>query len=152
LREKKMNETFGRRVWVAALTGIPFAVYKMGFGWYEFHHDHSSIGVLAMIWGAIDIALNIFALPFPKIVGVCLLANVGRWFDRLTGKNFWEGVLLAIDTTAAFLIVSVMIWFGRVPLSPQWAADAWNVAVISNVLSVGLEQLYRAIWKRQDSI
>jgi hypothetical protein len=32
--------------------------------------------------------------------------------------------------------------------SPQWAADAWNLAVIRNVLSVGLEQVYRALWKR----
>lgn len=96
-----------------------------------------------------DIGLNVVALAFPKIMGVCLLANVGRWIDRVSGKVFWEGVLLAIDTTAAFLIVSVMIWFGRVPLSPQWAADAWNVAVIGNILSVGLEQLYRAIWKQE---
>jgi len=146
-----MKETFGRRLWAATLTGIPFAVYKMGFGWYEFHHAYPAIGVAAMIWGAVDMALNVVALPFPKITGVCLLANVGRWLDRVLGKVFWEGVLLAIDTIASFLIVSAMIWFGRVPLSPQWAADVWNTAVIGNVLSVGLEQLYRATGKRQDA-
>lgn len=145
-----MKETFGRRLWIVTLTGIPFAVYKMGFGWYEFHHAYPAIGVAAMIWGAVDMGLNVVALVFPKIMGVCLLANIGRWLDRLSGNVFWEGVLLAIDTTAAFLIVSVMIWFGRVPLSPQWAADTWNVAVIGNILSVGLEQLYRAVWKRED--
>ncbi|MGK7875604.1 MAG: hypothetical protein AB4426_20585 [Xenococcaceae cyanobacterium] len=143
-----MNETFGRRLWSAALTGIPFAVYKMGFGWWEFHHDYPALGVAAMIWGAVDMGLNILAVPLSKIVSVCFLANVGRWLDRASGKIFWEGVLLAIDTTAAFLIVSVMIWFGRLPLSPQWTANVWNMAVIGNILSVGLEQLYRAIRKR----
>ncbi len=143
----EMSGTFGRRLWAAALTGIPFAAYKMGFGWYELHHAHVIIGVTALVWGAVDVGLNIASLVNPRLIGVCLLANVGRWFDSVSGEAFWEGMLLAIDTTAAFLIVSVMIWFQRVPLSPQWAADVWNIAVIANVLSVGLEQLYRAVRK-----
>ena len=145
-----MNETLGRRLWNAVLTGIPFAVYKFGFGWYEFQHGHPAIGVAAMIWGAVDMGLNVVAVPLPKIVGVCFLATVGRWLDREPTKVYWEGILLAIDTTATFLIVLAMILFGRLPLSPQWMADAWNVALVSNILSVCLEQLYRAIRKRYD--
>jgi hypothetical protein len=140
-----MNESFGRRLWMAALTGVPFGIYKMGFGWYEFHHAHPAIGIAAMIWGGIDILVNLLAVFFPNHVAWCLLANIGRWIDRLFGRKYWESVLLAIDTTASFSIASIMIWFGRLPLKPPLTANVWNVAVVGNVLAVGLQQLYVAI-------
>jgi hypothetical protein len=140
-----MNETLGRRLWMAALTGVPFGIYKMGFGWYEFHHDHPAIGIAAMTWGGIDILVNVLAVFFPNRVAWCLLANIGRWIDTRFGRKYCENVLLAIDTTASFSISSVMIWFGRLPLSPPLAAKVWNLAVVCNVLAVGLQQLYIAV-------
>ncbi len=143
-----MKEKFGRRVWTAALTGIPFGLYKMGFGWYEYHHAHPTIGIAAMIWGVIDIGLNLLSVPLPKIVAHCLLSNIGRWIDHAVRKRIWENLLLAVDTTASFLIVSVMIWFGRLPLEPELGAHIWSLAVVCNIMSVGLEQLYRAVSNR----
>lgn len=140
-----MNESAGGRIWRATLTGIPFAIYKMGFGWYELHHDCAMLGMAALIWGAIDVLVNVLAVLFPKDVAWCLLANIGRWIDRKSRGPYWENILLAIDTTASFVIVAVMIWFGRLPLTPPITAHAWNVAVICNILAVGLQQLYEAI-------
>ncbi len=140
-----MKENPGRRLWTAALTGIPFGIYKMGFGWYEYHHAHPAIGIAAMIWGAIDIILNILSVPLPKTVAWCLLANIGQWIDHTVKKKIWKNFLLAVDTTASFLIVAVMILFGRLPLEPELMGQIWNVAVVCNILSVGLEQLYRAV-------
>lgn len=140
-----MNETLGRRLWMAALTGIPFAVYKMGFGWYHLQHGQHALGIAAMAWGGIDVVVNVMAVPLPKHVAWCLLANIGRWIDRRFGRKYWESVLLAIDTTASFSISSYMIWFGRLPLEPWIAAKFWNAAVVGNVLAVGLQQLYVAL-------
>lgn len=140
-----MEEKIGRRLWTATLTGIPFGIYKMGFGWYEYHHAHTEIGIAAMIWGLIDIILNILSVLLPKTVAWCLLANIGQWVDHTVKKKIWKNFLLAVDTTASFLIVAVMIWFGRLPLEPELLGQIWNVAVVCNVLSVGLEQLYRAL-------
>ncbi len=140
-----MEQHLGRRIWTAGLMGAPFGVYKMGFGWYEFDHAHPVIGIAAMAWGAIDIGINLIAVLFPRVTAWCLLANLGRLIDRGIGKRIWETILLAVDTTASFAIVSVMIWFGRLPLEPLIAAHVWNLAVVCNVLSVGLDQLYRAI-------
>jgi hypothetical protein len=135
---------------MAALTGVPFGIYKMGFGWFllrgnEVHGPITEFGVVPMIWGGIDILVNVAAVFFPKHVAWCLLANMGRWVDLKFGRKYWESVLLAVDTTASFSICSVMIGFGLLPLAPGYAANTWNLAVICNVLAVGLQQLYVAI-------
>ena len=143
-----MNREFGRRMWLSALTGIPFGIYKFGFGWFEFHQGHSLVGVAGMIWGVVDMGINLIAVPLPGRLSWCLLSNLGRLIDRGRGMK-WEKVLLAIDTTAAFLIVSIMILLGRLPLEPPVIGALWNLAVVGNVMAVGLEQLYRAIRDRQ---
>ena len=148
----KSGRLLGRRIWTALLTGVPFAVYKFSFGWYEFHHDHSVLGIVAMTWGIIDLAINVMAALFPKMFSWCLLANIGRWLDRVARKTFWENFLLAIDTTASFLIVSIMIWFWRLPLEPMLLAQVWNLAVIANILSVGIEQIYQSARDRQPAV
>jgi hypothetical protein len=144
-----VGKKLDRRLWTAALTGIPFGIYKMGFGWYEYHHAHPAIGIAALIWGALDIILNILSVAFPKTVSWCLLANIGRRIDHAAKKKIWEKILLAVDTTAAFLIVSAMIWLGRLPLEPEVVGHTWNLAVVANILSVGLEQLYRAVFYKE---
>ena len=141
-----MCERLGSRVWMAALTGVPFAIYKAGFGWYEYHQDHPVIGIAAICWGLIDFVMNLLAVWRPQSFSWCLLAHLGRWIDRRRDPQLWEKVLLAVDTTAAFAIVSIMIWFARLPLSPEWAAIIWNLAVIANIMSVGLAQLFRATY------
>lgn len=144
-----MEEKFGRRLWTATLTGIPFGIYKMGFGWYEYQQAHAAVGIAVMIWGTLDIILNILSVPFPKKISWCLLANIGRRIDHAAKKKIWEKFLLAVDTTAAFLIVSIMIWLGRLPLEPELIGHTWNLAVVANILSVGLEQLYRAVFDKE---
>lgn len=139
-----MTPGFGRRLWIAMLTGVPFAIYKFGFGWYEYSHAHSVLGIFAMTWGIADLLLNLLAVFFPNKLTWCLLANIGQWLDGRTLSNRWEQILLGVDTTISFLIVSIMIWFGRLPLEPVYLAYIWNAAVIANVLAVGLEQIYRA--------
>lgn len=140
-----MRDSLGRRIWRAALTGIPFGIYKIGFGWWEHHHAHPTFGLIMMLWGALDILLNLLAPAFPDQTAWCLLANLGRRVDRAARKRLWEGLLLGVDTLMSFTIVALMIWFGRLPLEPTWVATCWNIAVICNVLSVGLEQIYRAV-------
>ncbi len=143
-----MEHEFGRRVWTAALTGVPFGIYKMGFGWHQYDHGHSAIGIAVIAWGAIDIGLNLVVVLWPRVVAWCLLASIGRTIDEAAQTSVWEAILLALDTTASFAIVSVMILFGRLPLEPPLAAVIWNLAVVCNVLSVGLEQLCRAVTTR----
>ena len=143
-----MKWDFGRRIWLSVLTGLPFGIYKFGFGWFEFHQGHVIVGGAAMIWGVVDIGINLVAVPFPGRLSWCLLSNLGRLVDRCReGKN-WEKVLLGVDTTASFLIVSIMIVLGRLPLEPPVLGGLWNLAVVGNVMAVGLEQLYRAVSDR----
>jgi hypothetical protein len=54
-------------------------------------------------------------------------------------------VLLALDTLLAFAIVATMIWFGRIGGLPGPYVLLWEVAVICNVLGVGVERLYSSL-------
>ena len=97
-----------------------------------------------MAWGGVDIVLNILSVPFAGRVDHCLLSNIGRGIDRLTNRQEWKNILLGVDTLLAFLIVSGMIWFGALPLKPYVMGRVWDVAVVCNVLSVGLQQIWDA--------
>ena len=54
----------------------------------------------------------------------------------------WEPFLLAVDTLCAFAIVATMIWFRLLGEVPGPLLRMWDVAVVSNVLAVGLEVVW----------
>ena len=140
-----------RKLWLVFLTGIPFAIYKFGFGWYIYHHEYENLGIVAMIWGVVDFSLNLLSLFFPRWIKHCLLSNVGSRFDAGASDRddrHWESVFLGLDTLAAFAIVSGMIWFGALPLSPKGMEVTWNVAVVANLLGAGLQQVWGAVVHR----
>lgn len=140
-----MYATLGQRVWVTALTGIPFGIYKMGGGWYVLHHVSPPLGVAMMIWGGLDIVINVGSVLLPKRCSYCLLSNLGRQLQRRGWYAKGEAVLLGVDTLLSFTIVAAMIGFGALPLQPAVAGTIWNIAVICNVLAVGLVQIRDAL-------
>ncbi len=140
-----MYATLGQRVWLTALTGIPFAIYKMGGGWYVLHHISPPLGVAMMLWGGLDILINVCSALLPQRCSYCLLSNLGRQLQRRGWHANGEAVLLGVDTLLSFTIVAAMIGFGALPLQPVVAGNIWNLAVICNVLAVGLIQIREAL-------
>jgi hypothetical protein len=141
------TDSLGRRLWATTLTGIPFAIFKLGAGvWLEAHFNQA-LGVALIVWGGLDIALNLISLAFPDRFSYCLLSNFGRQFEkRDSGDRRWEAVSLAADTLFAFLIVSAMIWLRLLPELPPGIGRVWDVAVVANIVGVGVERLWQT-WR-----
>ena len=138
-----------RRLWAAGLTGIPFGVFKVGAGYHLLDVAGPAVGGLVVVWGALDILLNVLAVLFPDRVGYCTLSNLGRLYDLATGQRHRQQVLLAVDTLLAFVIVSYMIWFRQLPTLPAWLGRAWDLAVVLNVLGVGVERVWIEVARRR---
>lgn len=126
-----------RRLYDALLTGVPFGIFKMAAGWTLANHGAGYLGVLVMAWGGMDILLNVLTMAAPDHVSWCLLSNVGRLVDG-------EERFLALDTFLSFAIVAAMIGFHLLPELPPALVRAWDLAVIGNVMGVGVDRLYRA--------
>lgn len=137
-----MSDSLGRRIWATALTGIPFGIFKLGTGVYLDQHLSPALGVALIVWGALDILLNLLSVAFPARFSFCALSNLGRQIDRRREARRWEAVLLAVDTLLAFLIVAGMIWYRLLPLLPPVLGRVWDVAVVANIVGVGVERLW----------
>jgi len=144
-----MKQPLMRRVWSVALTGVPFGVFKIGGGVAAWTDLHPVIGLTFVLWGVADILLNLLSVPFPRQISHCLLSNLGRRLDRAARAGSREQLLLAVDTLAAFAVVSSMLWFGRIATLPAALVAAWELSVIANILGVGLERVWRS-WPRSD--
>jgi hypothetical protein len=108
-------------------------------------HVHAVIGALFVAWGALDIALNLASIAWPRQVSYCALSNLGR---RIDGRGSgYEPLLLAIDTLLAFCIVATLIASGRIGRLPGPLVSVWEVAVIANILGVGVERVWRS-WQQ----
>ena len=140
-----MRISLGARLWGTLLTGVPFAIYKFGGGLFVYQMGYKIPGYLAMGWGVIDFVLNLISVWFPKNVSYCLLSNVGMHIDRRVGGIRWEHILLGVDSLCALTVVAAMIWFKKLPLSPNIMSIFWDVAVVSNLIGVGSAQVWIAV-------
>src|SRR5687767_9178201 len=114
-----------RRLWDAAVTGVPFGVFKVALGAWLADHRGGALGAVVVGWGILDIALNLAAVAVPG-VSFCVLSNIGRRFGR-------EDLLLAIDTLLSFAIVACMVGLGLVRELPDPVRRAYDLAVVLNV-------------------
>jgi hypothetical protein len=126
------------------LTGIPFGVFKIGGGMMARADVHPVLGAAFVLWGALDIALNLVSLFLPRAVSVCALSNVGRWLDGRGEGHARETLALAVDTFLSFAIVATVIWFRRLGSLPPAMIRTWEVAVIANVMGAGIERVWQA--------
>lgn len=140
-----MDVGLRRRLWAALLTGIPFGVFKIGGGLAAAHDIHWSIGACFVLLGVADVVLNLGAVASPRRVSYCLLSNIGRRLDGSKGGTM-ERLLLAVDTLLSFGIVSSMIWTGRIGSLPHPMVKVWELAVIANILGVGLDRVWQS-WR-----
>jgi hypothetical protein len=143
-----LEEPLARRLWSAALTGIPFGVFKVGAGWYACAFVNPVFGYIVIAWGVLDVLLNIVSLGWPRSVSYCFLSNIGRRIDVHAGGENWEQTLLAVDTFLTFVIVAGMIWFRQLPLLPPVLGRLWDLAVVCNVIGVGAGRLWWALQRR----
>lgn len=143
-----LEQSLGRRLWAAVLTGIPFGIFKVGAGWYAYAFVNPVFGLVVIAWGTLDILLNVVFVAMPKSVSYCLLSNLGRRIDVHAERGNWEQILLAVDTLLTFAIVAGMIWFRQLPLLPGVLGRLWDLAVVCNVIGVGAERLWRALQVR----
>ena len=142
------HTTLFARLWRVLLTGIPFGVFKVGAGAAAWEDIHPGVGVALVLWGATDVLLNLLHLAMPRRFSFCSLSNVGLLVDRFSTTRDMEAVGLALDTLLSFIIVSTMIWFGRIGALPDLLQQCWALSVICNVLAVGVERLYHALQVR----
>ncbi len=143
-RDESHHTTLFARMWRVLLTGVPFGVFKIGAGMAAWDDVHPAVGIAFMLWGATDVLLNLLHLAAPGRFSFCLLSNAGLAVDRFSATRDMEAIGLALDTLLSFLIVSTMIWFGRIGALPWLAQQCWALSVICNVMAVGVERLYHA--------
>ena len=144
--------TVGARLWAVVLTGIPYGVFKIGAGLAAYEDVAPAVGIVVMIWGVIDIVLNLASVPWGRQVSHCLLSNVGRQLDRRLGHGGHEQLYLAIDTLLSFAIVATMIWFDRVGGLPELVVSAWELSVIATVLGAGVERVWRSAQQHRAAV
>lgn len=135
-----------RRTYDALLTGIPFGTYKLGFGVAVYAVDHTVLGFILIAWGVVDILMNLVGIFVPKRVASCLLAGFGRRLDQARSSEVWEERGLALDTLLSFSIVSTMILVPKLfSQLPAPLVKAWELAVVSNVMGVGVARVYETM-------
>jgi hypothetical protein len=139
-------------LWAVVLTGIPYGVFKIGAGLAAYEDVAPSVGVLVVIWGVIDIGLNLASVPWGRQVSHCLLSNIGRQLDRRRGHGGHEQLYLAVDTLLSFAIVATMIWFDRVGSLPTWVVSTWELSVIATVLGAGVERVWRSAQQHRAAV
>ena len=135
-----MQQRVSKRLWAAGLTGIPFGIFKIGAGLAATVDVHPVVGLAFIVLGSVDIVMNVAWALRPTLVAACLLAQVGRVVDRWVGGNL-ERLGLAADTLLSFVVVSTMLWFGRIGTLPHTLVLLWEVSVIANILGVGIERV-----------
>lgn len=137
-----MTPSLRRRLWDAAMTGVPFGVFKLGLGVYLHGHVAPTLGAVVVVWGVLDVVLNVLAVAAPSRVSFCVLSNVGRLLDARSRQGGWEALLLAVDTLLSFGIVAGMVGLRLLPDLPEALRRAWDAAVVLNVLAAGLERVW----------
>lgn len=157
-------EAHSSRWWHAILTGLPYGVYKMGTGWYLWAIAGHDWGWILIGWGLLDFSTNLFSAFWSRSIPYCLLSALGYYLDRhlywqrrrssraqddrppAAERPFrWEELALGVDALFSFSLVSWMIWNGNIPKIQPAFRRAWDVAVISNVLAVGLSRILHAL-------
>ncbi|MFZ4578213.1 MAG: hypothetical protein ACOYOB_07410 [Myxococcota bacterium] len=129
------------------LTGIPYGLFKICGGFALAEDVHPAAGWLFIVWGVLDILWNVAAAVLPGVFSYCTLSNLGRALDRQRPIATFEPLLLAFDTLLSFGIVATMIGFGRIASLPTPMVGIWELAVIANVLGVGVERVWTS-WPR----
>jgi hypothetical protein len=143
--------SLGRRLWLVALTGLPFALFKVGGGMAAAEDVHPYVGFAFVAWGVLDGLLNVAVLAAPVHVSFCFLSNLGRFLDGRWPRPGHEQLFLAIDTFATFAIVASMIWFNRTARLAEPMPTLWTLAVIGNILGVGMERVWQSVLQRQSA-
>ncbi len=126
------------------VVGLPFCAFKaltglLAGGW----------GLALLLLAALDLLFNLnnlAALARHRAGSrpVCLLA----WLLTLGvgGKSEARGELgAALDVALSFLLVAVMVGGGLLGRLPVWGLQAWNAAVVLNVLGAGAFQVNQAV-------
>lgn len=144
-----MKKVVGSRLWAVLMTGIPYGIFKLGAGWYVYDDFQALLGGLMMAWGVLDVASNLVALFSPATSAYCLLGDLGRALDKRRGGRWWEDMMLSVDTLLTLVIVSAMIWFGRLPLLPPKLGLVWDVAVVANITAVGAQRVWQSAHARR---
>lgn len=137
------------RWWNALFTGIPFGIFKLEAGCYLclYHPAQTLAGSALALLGALDILLNLLACFFPNPFPFCVLSGLGQILDTHSSPRrirFCD-LGLALDTLLAFSVVALMIWNGCLPTLVPTFGRSWDVAVVCNVLGVGLARVAEAL-------
>jgi hypothetical protein len=125
----------------AATIGFPFCVFKIVSGIALLQLEYRAAGWALIVLGALDVVVNLFnavAVVFfgTRLLPVCLL-------DLLFGRKR-KDLGPAIDVMLSFSLVAAMIGTGHIRTLPPHSLQAWNVAVVCNVLGAGALRLVQA--------
>jgi len=137
-----------KRILVEIVTvGIPFILFKALLG-YHIINLGFSIGYLFIIWGVIDLFINIYNLISNLFTGdsslrTCFFNYVVKYILKILPIEHigQKDLGTALDIFLSFLIVAYMIGTGSLSTLSPLGLNLWNIAVILNVLGAGLMRL-----------
>lgn len=126
--------------------GLPFCGFKIlaGLSLTASSPPLRHLGALLIALGVLDGLINAANLAGLLVNGrrpmaACTLALATRPFRGPSSSLAkWHDLGNSLDVLLAFVLVALMIAFGRLRLMPPDRLAAWNICVILNVLGAGL--------------
>ncbi len=135
--------------------GFPFCAFKIITGHLCANHYTqtpwaplaSSLGVLFIFWGVIDLminAINLVALLArgKTLWSACIFGIVAK---QLKNHEDWGN---SLDVLGSFILVSFMVGGGFIPLISQTEVFYWSWSVVLNVLGAGLGRMVESTRNR----
>jgi hypothetical protein len=125
-------------------TGVPFCAFKAVVGLMLLRNGATIVGGLLVGLAAVDALLNtanLLSLTFlrSRMTSHCLLTALARTLLRRPADPQRRIDLgNALDVLLSCGLVASMVAFGRIPTLPAVHLNAWNAAVVLNVLGAGL--------------
>lgn len=135
--------------------GFPFCGFKILSGIVIQSHANSvvsGVGFVLLALGAVDLLVNLInfaALVFlrRRLLETCTFALILKLISKNAspnGLNF-QDLGNSVDVLLSFVLVAVMIAFGKLALLSPHEIFIWNLCVIFNVLGAGLSRFGQSI-------
>jgi len=153
-RSEKSDE-FISSVFSSLTIGVPFCIFKYLFGVLAVREGAASgldwlifIGWAVIVGSGIDLLMNLIRSILElhgreTSLEFCLIAQVGRFFDR-------QNLFLTFDTLLSFLIICFVLWSGWMVHLAGYEKYMWYGATTVNLVSLAIVNIWTELLVNSD--
>lgn len=121
--------------------GLPFCAFKCITGLYYNQWWLVALGVIDLVINFINLLSVIFRKK--RVMDACFFSYIIRLVRKPEAhvKPLWQDFGNSVDMLVSFILVATVIGAGDIGKLPPDHLNAWNIAVIFNVLGAGSGRL-----------